>query len=59
MIGRVDFGRNPVTQRQLRSNLETYLDNNGLVPWEQQGAVTDQIVQMARANHTLLLERER
>ncbi len=57
-ISRVDFWRNIVAQNQLRGQLVTYLDDNDLVPFEQQEALADQIVQTAKANHTLLVERD-
>jgi type I restriction enzyme, R subunit len=56
-ISRVDFWRNTVAQRQLRSQLVSYLDDHDLVPFDQQEALADQIVQTARANHTVLTER--
>ena len=55
-IGRVDFWRNPVAQGQLRSRLVLYLDDHDLVPFEQQEALADQVVQTARANHTRLVQ---
>ena len=54
-ISRVDFWRNPVAQEQLRGRIVRYLDNHDLVPFEKQEALADQIVQTARANHTLLV----
>jgi hypothetical protein len=57
-IGRVDFWRNPVAQGQLRSQVEIYLDDRDLVPLEQQAVLADQIVQTAKANHTLLVKRD-
>jgi len=57
-IGRVDFWRNPVAQNGLRSQIEIYLDDHDLVPLKQQAALADQIVQTARANHTLLVKSE-
>jgi len=55
-IGRVDFWRNPIAQEQLRSRIVRYLDNHDLAPFEQQEALADQILETARANHTLLVE---
>ena len=57
-ISRVDFWRSPVAQGQLRGHIVQYLDNHDLAPFDEQEALADQIVQTARANHTLLVRRE-
>ena len=57
-ISRVDFWRKPIAQEQLRGQIVRYLDNHDLAPFEQQEALADQILQTARANHTLLVTRE-
>ena len=56
-ISRVDFWRSPVAQEQLRGHIVQYLDSHDLAPFDEQEALADQIVQTARANHTLLVER--
>jgi type I restriction enzyme R subunit len=55
-ISRVDFWRKPVAQDKLRRRIVSYLDKRDLVPFEEQEALADQIVQTARANHTRLVE---
>ena len=55
---RIDFWRNPIAQEQLRGRITRYLDNHDLVSFEQQEALADQILQTARANHTLLVTRD-
>ncbi len=57
-ISRVDFWRKPIAQEQLCGQIVRYLDNHDLAPFEQQEALADQILQTARANHTLLVKRE-
>jgi type I restriction enzyme R subunit len=54
-IGRVDFWRKPVAQEHLRGRIVRYLDNHDLVPFEEQEALADQILQTARANHATLV----
>ncbi len=55
-IGRVDFWRKPVAQKQLRAIVLRYLDDHDLVPFAQQALLADQLVETARANHTVLVE---
>jgi type I restriction enzyme R subunit len=55
-IGRVDFWRKPVAQEQLRADILRYLDDHDLVPFAQQASLADQLVETARANHTVLVE---
>ena len=55
-ISRVDFWRNVVAQEQLRGRIVQYLDVHDLAPFDEQELLADQIVQTARANHTLLVE---
>ncbi|HUX75336.1 MAG TPA: type I restriction endonuclease subunit R [Anaerolineae bacterium] len=57
-ISRVDFWRNVVAQEQLRGRIVQYLDVHDLAPFDEQELLADQIVQTARANHTLLVEQE-
>jgi len=57
-IGRVDFWRKPVAQDQLRSRIVQYLDAHDLAQYEEQEALADQIMQTARANHTLLVNSQ-
>jgi len=52
---RVDFWRNTVAQEQLRGRIVQYLDRHDLAPFDEQEALADQILQTARANHTLLV----
>ena len=54
-ISRVDFWRNPIAQEQLRGRIVQYLDGHDLAPFDEQEALADQILQTARANHTLLV----
>lgn len=54
-LRRVDFWRNPVAQRELRSRLLRQLDALDLLPFDQLPAVADQLVQTARANHVQLV----
>jgi len=51
---RVDFMRNRVAQEELRSRIAVYLDDEGLVPYEQVQKTADQIMQTARANYVPL-----
>lgn len=53
---RVDFWRNVVAQEQLRGRIVQYLDTHDLASFEDQEALADQILQTARANHTLLVQ---
>jgi type I restriction enzyme R subunit len=55
-IVQVDFWRKPVAQQRLRGEILQYLDRHDLVPFEQQEALADQLLETARANHTLLAE---
>jgi type I restriction enzyme R subunit len=55
-IERVDFWRKPVAQEQLRAAILRYLDDHDLVPFAQQAPLADQLVETARANHTVLVE---
>ena len=57
-IGRVDFWRKPVAQDQLRSRIVQYLDAHDLAQYEEQEALADQVMQTARANHTLLVNSQ-
>jgi transposase len=41
-------------QERLRSDLVEFLDDNGLVPFEKQEAVADEIAELAKALHTRL-----
>ncbi|MGC9397447.1 MAG: type I restriction endonuclease subunit R [Anaerolineae bacterium] len=54
-VQRVDFWRNRAAQAELRSRVAQYLDDRGLVPYDQVKALADQIVQTAKANHMLLV----
>jgi hypothetical protein len=45
--------RKSIAQEQLRGQIVRYLDKHELAPFEQQEALADQILQTARANHTL------
>ncbi len=54
-IGRVDFWRKRVAREQLRGQVLQYLDDHDLVPFDQQEALADRLVETARANHTLLV----
>jgi type I restriction enzyme R subunit len=54
-IARVDFWRKTVAQERLRATILRYLDNHDLVPFEQQEALADQLLQTARANHPILV----
>jgi type I restriction enzyme R subunit len=54
-ISRVDFWRNSIAQEQLRGRIVQYLDGHDLAPFDEQEALADQILQTARANHTLLV----
>ncbi|MBM3189383.1 MAG: HsdR family type I site-specific deoxyribonuclease, partial [Chloroflexi bacterium] len=56
-IMRVDFWRNPIAQERLRAHIAGYLDRHDLVPFDEQEALADQILQTARANHTLLVQQ--
>jgi type I restriction enzyme R subunit len=56
-IVRVDFWRNPIAQEQLRAHIVRYLDSHDLVPFDEQEALADRILQTARANHTLLVQQ--
>ncbi len=55
-IARVDFWRKPVAQERLRGQILRYLDDHDLVPFERQAPLADQLLETARANHTLLVE---
>ena len=46
-----------MTQDQLRRRIVQYLDRHDLAHFDEQPGLADQIVQTARANHTLLVER--
>lgn len=54
-VRNVDFWRNRVAQDELRSQLAVYLDDAGLMPYEQVGALADQLMQTAKANHRQLV----
>jgi type I restriction enzyme R subunit len=56
-VSRVDFWRSTIAQEQLRGHIVQYLDAHDLAPFEEQEALADQIVQTARANHTLLVKQ--
>ena len=55
-IGRVDFWRKDVAQERLRADILRYLDDHDLAPFDQQSTLADQLLDTARANHTLLTE---
>ena len=50
----VDFWRNSYKQERLRGDLVEFLDDNGLVPFEKQEAVADEIAELAKALRTRL-----
>lgn len=50
----VDFWRNSYKQERLRGDLVEFLDDNGLVPFEKQEGVADEIAELAKALHTRL-----
>ena len=54
-IRRVNFWRNLVAQEELRGWIVEYLDEYDIVPFDQQEAVADQLVQLARKNHESLM----
>lgn len=54
-IARVNFWRNLVAQEELLGWIVEYLDEHDIVPFEQQEAVADLLVQLARKNHESLM----
>ena len=54
-IARVNFWRNLVAQEELLGWIVEYLDEHDIVSFEQQEAVADQLVQLARKNHESLM----
>jgi type I restriction enzyme R subunit len=58
-IDRVDFWRRGVAREQLRGRILRYLDDHDLVPFDQQEALADRLVETAKANHTLLVDDAR
>lgn len=52
----VDFWRRPALQSTLRSKVKTFLDDEDAVPFDKLDAVADEVLQLAKALHTRLVE---
>lgn len=54
-IGAVDFWRNAAAQKHLRRWVVRFLDDEGLVPFDQLEATADEILALAKYNHPRLV----
>lgn len=54
-ISRINFWNNPVAQNNLKTWIVNYLDDQDIVSFEQQEAIADQLVQLAKKRHQWLV----
>ncbi|MHA7141058.1 type I restriction endonuclease subunit R [Arthrobacter sp. Sr33] len=55
---RVRFWQNPHAQEDLRKRLISVLDDRDLFPFEEEVSIADRLMELARANQTLLSQRQ-
>lgn len=58
-VGIARFWQNPHAQDELRKDIVHQLDDRDLIPFSEQAAIADRLMELARSNQSLIREQLR